>query len=206
MPARKAAAKTSTSVAPVSVADTAPTTSVELEHDDMESICKPTYSSLTINEFVPDFVGKLPSVAAYIEVFLFVDKTRIKNTDTYCMFTFCPARINIIDKTRKAIGFMSTTKLQSLYGNDFKLRMFETQWSKLIQTVNINVINIELTPRTAKSGNTYYKTIIQSVPTTNTKVCDALQKLYDDTPTAIYEHSTEKLDDMGFADDVEEIA
>jgi hypothetical protein len=72
------------------------------------------------------------------------------------MFTFCPARINIIDKTRKCIGFMSTTKLQTLYSN-FKLRMFESQWSKLIQSTNINVINIELTPKVAKSGNTYYK-------------------------------------------------
>jgi hypothetical protein len=30
-------------------------------------------------------------------------------------------------------------------------------------------------------------------------------KQYDDTPTAIYEYSTEKIDDLGFADDVEEI-
>jgi hypothetical protein len=30
-------------------------------------------------------------------------------------------------------------------------------------------------------------------------------KQHDDTPTAIYEQSTEKTDDIGFEDDVEEI-
>jgi hypothetical protein len=80
---------------------------------------------MTPNEFIPDYVGKMPSGAAYIEAFLLIDKTRIKTADTYRMFTFCPARINVIDKTRKAIGSMSNTKLQTLYGN-FKLLMFES--------------------------------------------------------------------------------
>jgi hypothetical protein len=157
---------------------------------------------MTINEFIPDYVSKIPSGAACIEVFLFIDQTRIKATDTYSMFTFCPARSNIIDQERKCIGIRSTTKLQSLYSN-LKLRMFESQWSELIQATNINVINIELTPKVAKSGNPYYKTHPQSV--SNAKLCDILMKQYDDTPTAIYEQSAEKIDDLGFADDIEEI-
>ena len=219
MPARKSASKAAASpdVAPATLesvpsTDLAPATPIaatpepiiELEHDDMDCICKPQYSSKTINEFIPDYVGKIPSGAAFIEVFLFIDKTRIKTTDTYSMFQFCPARINIIDKQRKCLGFMSTTKLQSLY-SDLKLVMFESNWSKLIRDVNINVINIELTPKIAKSGKQYYKTQIRSVPTTNVKVCESLMKLYDDTPTAVYERSTEKVDEVGFEDDVEEI-
>jgi hypothetical protein len=162
MPARKSASKAavaSTDVAPATPLVSEPDATIELEHDDMDCICKPQYSSKTINEFIPDYVGKIPSGAAFIEVFLFLDKTRIKTTDTYSMFQFCPARINIIDKQRKCIGFMSTTKLQSVY-SDLKLVMFESNWSKLIRDVNINVINIELTPKTAKSGKQYYKTQI----------------------------------------------
>jgi hypothetical protein len=128
----------------------------------------------------------------------------MKQTDKYSVFTFCPARVNIIDKSHKAIGFMSVTKLLSIYGDDFKLSVFESQWSKLIQTSNINVIHIELAPKTSKNKTTYYKTSIQSVPTTNVKVNEALMKLYDQTPTAKYERPTEKTDDTGFEDDLEE--
>jgi hypothetical protein len=83
--------------------------------------------------------------------------------------------------------FMATTKLQVLCDN-FKLRMFESQWSKRIHPTSINAFNIELNRKSAKSGKAYYKTCIQSGPTANTKVCDALMKLCDNIPTVIYEY------------------
>jgi hypothetical protein len=188
-----------------------------LEHDELEAVCKPSYSSMTLNEFLPDYVNKIPSGAVYIELFLFLDKTNIKQTDQCVMFTFCPSRINILDKTRKVLGFMPSVKLLSIYGDEFKLRMFESQYSKLSQTsrsdgpgeperlTNINVINIDLTPKQSKSGNIYFKSYIQSVPSTNIKVHEALMKVYDQTPSAKYERPTEKTDDNGFDDQIEEL-
>jgi hypothetical protein len=66
---------------------------------------------------------------------------------------------------------------------------------KLNRTSNINVINIELAPKTSAKGAQYYKTFIQCVPTTNTKLTDILMKLYEQTPTAIYQRPTEMTDD-----------
>jgi hypothetical protein len=66
------------------------------------------------------------------------------------------------------VSVLYTTRLQTLYGN-VKVRMFESQWSELLQTTNINTVNIELTPKAAKSGNTYYKAHIQSVSISNAK-------------------------------------
>ena len=202
MPGKKNASSVKQAPAPVVIIEPVDN---GLEHDELEAVCKPSYSSMTLIEFLPDYFNKIPSGAVYIELFLFLDKTYIKQTYKYVMFTFCPSRINILDKSRKVLGFMSSVKLLSIYGDEFKLRMFESQYSKLVQTQNINVINIDLTPKQSKSGNTYFKSYIQSVPSTNIKVHEALMKVYDQTPSAKYERPTEKTDDNGFDDQIEEL-
>jgi hypothetical protein len=116
MPGKKSAPAT------VTVEETPKSLVIDNEDlDVMEETAKPTYSSKTLNEFLPDYTGKLPDTASYIEVFLFIDKTRIKQTEKCSLFTFTPARINIFDKSRKALGGMSTAKLQSIYGDEFQL-------------------------------------------------------------------------------------
>jgi hypothetical protein len=162
---------------------------------------------LSVKDFVDDFKSKLPESAHTIKLFAFTDKTSIyeNKEQKYTSFTFVPARINIVDKSGKALGFMSVSKLIEIYGESLKIRCYESQWSKLDRKVKINVIQIELTPKISKSGKEYYKTDILPIPASNTKAIEALDQYYELTPNCKYSKPMEYTECDEFAEGVGEL-
>jgi hypothetical protein len=100
---------------------------------------------------------------------------------------------------------MSVSKLIEIYGDSFKLRCYESQWSKLDRKVKINVIQIELQPRTSKAGKLYIKTDILPIPASNTKAIEALDQYYEATPNCKYSKPTEYTDCNEFAEEIGEL-
>jgi hypothetical protein len=177
---------------------------IQIEHDDASELATPAKRlSLSICEFVEDFKRKIPSNVTSIDMFVFIDKTDIINTERYTKFTFVPARINLLE-SRKSIGFVSVGKLLAIYGPSFKLSAFESQWSKLIQTAEVNVIRVNLKPKTSKSGHEYYNMDILAIDANNTKAIETLTQYYDEIPRCKYQRSTVYNDENAFGDDVTE--
>ena len=199
--------------APAAPAANAATQSVmfEIEHDNAPEIDthKKPNLSMTIQKFVDDFRHKVRPEVAFIDIIAFIDKMDIKTggEDTARPWTrgvFCPSRINIIDAKRNPIGFIPVDKLLQIYGEEFKLSVYETQWTKFNKSVKINVIHVNMTPKTSKAGKAYIATDILPIPETNTKAVETMMKYYDATPTSKWQRPTEYNDDKAFADDVEE--
>ena len=175
-----------------------------LETDDTPELATPVQKlSLTVKEFIEDFKQKIPATAASIDLFVFTDKVSIKETDQWTRFTFCPSRINLLDAKHKQIGFISITKLIALYGEGFRIGAYESTWTKLNRTAKVNVLSINLTPKTAKSGTIYYNVNILPIAANNTKAIETLQQYYEATPTCRYTRPTEFTADID--EDVAEI-
>ena len=169
----------------------------DLEQDDTpELTVEPKKLALSIKEFIEDFRTKIPANVAGIDMFVYVDKTGIKKAETYTRFTFVPARINLLDKQRKSLGFISVTKLLAIYGTTFRLSAYESNWSKLVQTVKINVIHVNLTPKISKNGKEYYNTDILPIPASNTKAIETLEQYYEQVPTCRWQRPTEYTNDL----------
>jgi hypothetical protein len=155
------------------------------------------YDDKTITEFIHDVAPKLPQGAATIDIIFFADKTRnITSKKGFKLFKFYPARLNIRDKAKKTIGCMTRKQIATIYGENFKLLCFESKWLKVSTKSNTNILVVELTPQTSKSGNTYFKSKIEVIPTVNPSAA-AIAKMHDDTPNARIQEKTDEYDVAG---------
>jgi hypothetical protein len=160
---------------------------LDIEHDDFDvELITSRKQATPLKDFITDFKNKIPTEVTTIKLFVFTDRTSIyeNRSKGFIKYTFTPCRINLLAHDRP-IGFMSITRLLSVYGEDLSLSLYESRFAKLDRNVNINMIQVELTPKLSRTHKEYLRIQIMGLYPVDQKAIDTLiNQYYELTPNA----------------------